>query len=250
MTTIRSLNEAGIARFSAWISAPNGSPPREILTDDVYTDAIDKEFSLDDTLRFETSFELGKYLFDAAFGKSGDRLEIRAMNGMWAWISLTYIDSLLSRNRQAVKPLASAHYIDGGARLAYRLIARTAWELYLLHGEGARIALSSKKSPWGELSEQMTGANQRNFSNRAFWSLANTLYIDEAGEIRSGAASKRPKAARQNPALNAGKGSVRRLAATMKQFERTYNVRIMSVEQLAAVLPPEYRKWLPIEATV
>lgn len=249
MIPVRSLTEEGLARFSKWILDRSGTPPREILLDDAYSDQIDQLFKLDPSLKFETSFALGKYLYESVFARSEDRFGIRSMNGVWAWISLVYIDSLVSkRGKNAGKPLALAHYIDTGPRLAYRLIARTAWELNLLHQDRARIGLSSTASPWGELSEQMAGANQRNFSNRAFWLLANDLYVDADGNVRAGAASKRPKDARTNPNLTGGKGAIRRLAATMKQFERTYDVRAMTVDQLVAVLPSEYQKWISASA--
>jgi hypothetical protein len=215
-----------------------------MLFDPAYSDFLDTDFTIDPDKAFETTFDIGCYLFNDVFRRSDDRFGIRSMNGMWAWISLTFIESLLTRRGNSQpRPLALPHYLDGGARLSYRLIARTAWELYLLHGNDCRVALTSKASPWGEMSEQMTGATQEQFAHRAFWAVANHLYMDESGLVRRGAASKRPKSARSNPRLEGGKGSVRRLATTMKQFERTYNTREMTTDGLLALLPGEFRKW-------
>lgn len=244
MKSVRLLNELGCQKFASWLSDPSGDTPRDMLFDPAYSDFVDTEYPIDPDKKFETTFDIGYYLFNDVFGRSNDRFGIRSMNGMWAWISLAFVESLLTRRgKSKPRPLALPHYIDAGPRLSYRLIVRTAWELYLLHGDACRVALSSKASPWGEMPEQMTGATQEQFSHHAFWAVANHLYIDDGGSVKRGAASKRPKSARSNPRSEAGKGSVRRLATTMKQFERTYNTREMSIGNLLGVLPGEFKKW-------
>ncbi len=241
---LRSLNDSGIAKFSVWLDNPVGAPPKHLLEDDSATETVDGAYELDPLRVFPSSYELGKYLSKVVFSRSADRFVLLSNHGMWAWISLVFIDSLLKRGRGAgaAKPLAKPHYIMQSPRLAYRLIVRTAWDLVCLHGEAARVALGSTKSPWGEMAEQMT-ARQEIYAHRSYWPVANTLYATPDGSVKTGASSKRSKEARRDPKSKAGLGGVRRLPFTFKQFERTYNLRQMTGDRIVSLLPPEYERW-------
>jgi hypothetical protein len=245
---VHSLNVSGIEKFAEWLKTPNRPAPIELLSDLTYCDEIANEFWVDVSHTFDTSFELGSYLHENVFHDVSDPLKIEALTGMWAWISLAFIASLLSRSSMRKdKPLDIPHYIElptqSGRRLAYRLIARTAWKLVRVHGAYAQVALGSRKSPWGEMAEQMT-SRQEIFAHPGFWAVAFHLYRAPNGELQRGATSQRPASARKNPKNNAGKGGVRRLPLTFRQFDRTYLTRNMSLEQMLEVLPNEYRRWI------
>jgi hypothetical protein len=136
---IRILNSAGISIFSAWLASPSSEPPLHILTDSNYCSEVFGEYILDTDRVFETSYELGRYLHDEVFLDISDPVALEACHGMWAWISLALIHSLLSRSTaRKGRPLDQPHYFElpgpQGRRLGYRLIARTAWRLVRLHG--------------------------------------------------------------------------------------------------------------------
>lgn len=245
---VRSLNNEGVAIFTAWLAGGKGNAPSEILEDPKYCDDISEIYTADLERKFDTSYQLGKYLHESVFTNVVDAAELAGARGMWAWVSLAYIDSLVARSAaRKGKPLSQPHYIEvdsqQGRRLAYRLIARTAWKLVRTHGDFAEIALGSKRSPWGEMAEQMT-ARQEVFAHPSFWAVAYTLYRSGTGEARRGATSQRPESAKRDPQNTAGRGSVRRLPMTFRQFDRTYNVRGMTLTNMLNVLPPEYSKWL------
>lgn len=242
---VRSLNEAGISEFSAWLHNPACDPPKKILTDITTSDVVDGEYRLDVSKTFANSYELGEYLAKHVFVSPVDRSALLSDKGMWAWLSLAFIESLIRKGRRAGagKPLAAAHYLVQSPRLSYRLIVRTAWDLVSLHGTAAKIAIGSSKSPWGEMAEQMT-SSQEIYAHKSFWPVANLLYATPDGLVKSGAASQRPREARLDPKSKLGLGCVRRLPLTFKQFERTYNLRGMTGEEIAALLPGEYSKWL------
>lgn len=243
-TLIRTLNDAGLEKFAAWIDNPAAPAPKALLEEDASTDIVDSGYQINSTMQFSTSYDLGKYLANEVFVGQVDRVALLADKGMWAWLSLAFIDSLLKKGRGAGvgKPLAKPHYIMQSPRLAYRLIARTAWDLVCLHGEAAKVALGSSKSPWGEMAEQMT-ARQEIYAHRSFWPVANSLYTSPDGSVKKGATSQRSKEARRDPNSKAGLGGVRRLPFTFKQFERTYNLRRMREDEIAALLPSEYQRW-------
>jgi len=239
---VRSLNELGQAKFVAWLSNPIDGPPKSLLEDDSVTGVVDG-YKIDLDRKFSTSYELGQYLAKDVFVVVPDRLALLDNHGMWAWISLAFIESLVKRGAGGLgKPLAKPHYVMESPRLGYRLIARTAWDLVSLHGEAANVALGSAKSPWGEMAEQMT-ARQEIYAHRSFWSVAQALYAKPDGSVKKGVTSQRSKEARRDPTNLAGLGGVRRLPFTFKQFERTYNLRRMTASQITGLLPNEYRKW-------
>lgn len=245
---VQSLNSAGIEIFRAWLINPAGDPPVNLLEDARYCDDILEEYFVDVSRTFATSYELGKYLNEEVLPKVTDPVQLSAATGIWAWISLALIQNLLARSTtRKNRPLDIPHYLelDGqqGRRLGYRLIARTAWKLVRMHGERANVALGSKKSPWGEMAEQMA-SRQEVFAHPSFWAVAYRLYHDPSGELRRGATSQRPASARRDPKNKAGRGSVRRLPMTFRQFDRTYNTRDMSAEDMLALLPREYDKWV------
>lgn len=245
-TMVRSLNDVGLDRFSAWLSDPATACPKDLLEDDATTDVADGGYQIDSTKHFATSYDLGQYLTEEVFVGQVDRFALLADKGMWAWLSLAFIESLLKKGRGegAGKPLAKPHYIMQSPRLAYRLIARTAWDLVSLHGEAAKVALGSSKSPWGEMAEQMTG-RQEIYAHRSFWPVAFALYAAPDGSVKKGATSQRSRKARRDPGSKAGLGGVRRLPFTFKQFERTYNLRRMTGDEIVALLPAEYHRWRP-----
>jgi len=196
-------------------------------------------YQLDLNRRFATSYEIGRYLSDEVFRGVSNRFALLTAQGMWSWLSLAYMDSLVGRT--SGKPLARAHYVDT-IRLGYRLIVRTAWDLVSLHGEAAKVALGSTRSPWGEMAEQMT-SRQEIYANRSFWPIANYLYSTTDGSVKIGATAQRNRNARRDPKSKAGLGGVRRLPFTFKQFDRTYNLRTMDTNSITALLPLEYEKW-------
>lgn len=241
---VRSLNDVGLAKFSAWLDNPISPAPKMLLEDDSASDIVEGGYLIDPSSQFQTSYEAGRYLAQEVFNGNTDRFALLSNHGMWAWLSLAFIEALLKKGSGtgAGKPLAKPHYIMQSPRLAYRLITRTAWDLVSLHGEAARVALGSSKSPWGEMAEQMT-ARQEIYAHRSFWPVANALYAAPDGSVKKGATSQRSKEARRDPKSKAGLGGVRRLPFTFKQFERTYNLRQMAGDEIAALLPIEYQRW-------
>jgi hypothetical protein len=242
MIPIRSFNQVGVAKFAAWLEAPDVNVPYNLLMDDNLTDVLDA-YQIDLSRKFGTTYELGEYLSTQIVVGAESRLSILSNHGMWAWISLAFMGSIKKRQgSDAGKPLAKPHYIFESPRLAYRLVARTSWDLVTLHRAAAKLALGSSKSPWGDMAEQMT-SRQEIYAHRRFWQVANSLYTMADGAVKRGATSQRKKDARLDPKNKSGLGGVRRLPFTFRQFERTYNLRQMNVDQIVALLPSEYQKW-------
>ena len=243
---VERLNVAGLGAFHQWLIGDDFSnPPKHLLVDPSFSEQIGHQFTVDTDLSFSTTYALGKYLNEGVFTNVVDAEEIFRDAGMWAWLSLAFIGSLVSK-KPAGRPLAANHYIQtntaGGQRQNYRLICRTAWWMVRIHGSSAAIALSSLKSPWGEVAEQII-ARQHIASHKGFFAVAGCLYLAPDGSLKKGAAGKRSKAAKHNPKAKGGLGSMRRLALTLNQFGRTFNTRAIPAEKMIGLLPKEYERW-------
>lgn len=239
-TVVRTFSSSGIQALSAWLQQPDERVRASLLNDDLLSETVAEGYVVDLGRKFETSYELGLYLSNEVFTDAPDRRELLGRSGMWSWLSLAFMDSLTSRRDQ--RPLGVAHYVDT-PKWWYRLIVRTAWDLVTLYGEAAKVALGSKRSPWGEMAEQMT-ATQEVYANRSFWPVAYRLYANADGSVKRGATTQRPRKARKDPRSTSGLGGVRRLPTTYKQFDRTYNLRVMQPDQVLELLPAEYHRWL------
>lgn len=244
---VERLNSAGLAAFHEWLVGDDfSSPPKHLLVDTSFSEQIGHQFTVDTDRSFLTTYALGQYLKEDVFLNVVDAEELFRDAGMWAWLSLAFIGSLLSK-KPAGSPLAVNHYIQAsaaaGQRQSYRLICRTAWWMVRIHGSSAAIALSSLKSPWGELAEQII-ARQHIASHKGFFAVAGRLYLAPDGSLKRGAAGKRTKAAKHNPKARGGLGAMRRLALTLNQFGRTYNTRVIPPEKMIGLLPKEYERWI------
>lgn len=250
---VERLNIAGLAEFHKWLIGDDfSSPPMHLLADPAFSERTRHSYVIDVSRTFETTYALGKYLHQEVFCELPDAelISVFGDTGMWAWLSLAYIGSLVSKKagkKSVGSPLAVNHYMQPsnmvGQRQNYRLIARTAWWMVRIHGSSAAIALSSPDSPWGEVAEQIIG-RQQIASHRGFFALAARLYLAPDGSIKRGAAGKRSKEARHNPRAKGGLGSMRRLALTLNQFGRTYNTRVIPPEKMMGLLPKEYERWI------
>src|SRR4051794_33287771 len=110
---VRSLNSGGIDVFAAWLKNKTGPAPVEILDDQKYSDDIAASYNIDPSRQFDTSYQLGKYLHETVFVNVPDAARLSAETGIWAWISLAFIDSLLARSASRKgKPLNLPHYIE------------------------------------------------------------------------------------------------------------------------------------------
>lgn len=244
---VKRFNEAGVAELVSWlVGDAHDVYPLSLLDDLHFVEPIEQQFVVETDRSFSTTFALGQYLHEEVFGAVADPHALWQDAGMWAWLSLVFMGSLVKRagRKDDGEPLNPDHYVAVGETWhGYRLITRQAWWMVRNHGEGAAIALSSDTSPWGELAESICGRDDIR-TNGAFFSVARTLYLDENGKLLRGAAGKRTKSAQRNPKSIAGRGAMRRLTKTLNQFGVTYAIRSMPTAQIIGLLPPhEYRRW-------
>jgi hypothetical protein len=238
MINTRILNAEGITRFNVWLENPTQEVPTYLLDDDSFTNEL--KIQLDESRRFESRLEFGKYLNEIFVNIKFNQLMSKEYDGLWAWISLLYFNQLTAKGIRRKE-----HYIvirkGSAGSLAYRNAARTSFELFYIHGENARICLSAQMATFGDLTEQL--ASRQSIShNVGFFKTATELYIKN-GKLVAGASSKPKPIKLRAPNDKSGLGSVRRLALALQRLDLTYDTEEMTPEDMKKVLPKEFIKF-------
>lgn len=231
MAATRRLTEQGVAAFRAWIAAgAAGDPPHDLL------DKPETSASLHATVdvehrNFSSRYELGAYLVPRFEPLGAGRIAFDA--GLWDWLTLLWFDSIAPRDASGKRRLHEiARYSqEPASRRWSRHVVRMSWFAVQTHGERARYFLSTPLDRHTDVLEQIAG-QQEVFGSRTAVALGERLYWDEGSQqLRKGAGGK-------------SAGSPRRLSRFMRQIRMTYDPETMTVDQMVALLPGEFARWL------
>ena len=238
---LRRLNEKGIEEFGAFLDAlsvnPILAPPTEILEDPAKSANFPTKVEVENR-SFANRFDAAKYLYEKFIeaGVSDTDLD----RGVWAWLTLFWFDTLRPPAGKKVKkwPGERARWIPPEShdwKKFYRHLLASPWRVYRFHRdnpERARVVLCGPLYAPGEASEQIL-SRQGIVTNRGVVELATRLYYDPVGKkVKRGAASK-------------GAGTFRRFANDfLNQFDMTWDLYAMTADQVAALLPKEFNRFL------
>lgn len=233
---LRRLNSDGIDAMEEFLDSLNTDEPipypRHILTEREYSHAVDPEVELEQR-QFGTRFEMAKYLTtQLASVEISDPARER---GLWSWIGLLYFPLICPQKNGVRKPGERARWIPSSDdfRKYYRhLIAGPSriYQMYRDDPKKAMVLLSSPPGEPGDLVEQLA-SRQEVVTNRALIHAATTLYVDPA--------TSKPK----RGAAGRGPGSVRRFADVINQFDLTWDLYSMPVDQILEMLPREFARF-------
>lgn len=234
----RVLTEEGLRTFEEYIvNGANGAAPRELLESAASSAALPgASVGLVDR-DFKDRFEFGRYLGQALEGCDPN---VVAFNpGLWSWLALFYFDRICPPNvdgqRHVYKQYAYVFPSEKGvetSRHYYRHLVRTPYVLVKQHGNNAKVLLSGIPL-WqrGELIEQLA-SRQSLFGARSVIEAAKLLYFDGKKEKFARGATTRGRP-----------GTVGRLIGVLQQFERTFDLHVMTGSNILAVLPEEFDRW-------
>lgn len=214
-------------------------PPAELLSDPSATElAIDIEIDLSHV--FETRFDFGKFMVELLTHEDAKAMLSQKNDGMWDWLTIAYFAQF---GKKASKPW---HYTvtrrGHSGSLAYRHLARTAFEMYWRHGQASLVMLHVDMSTWGDLAEQLT-SRQNVAYHRGYIQAANALYLSN-GKLRRGAASRVRPVKKRKPGETVGKGGVARLALAVRRLCRTYDTHILGTAEMIDLLPREFKNFI------
>ena len=235
MTKLRRLNDAGIEAFEDWLlGGAEGEAPRELLTSPKFTEPLEVDIAVNKSA-FRDRQEFGAYLVELL--KPLDPVKLSTDRRLWTWLALYWIDLICPPFAGGRKPDKSYRYVlSTDYRHYYRHLVRSPWQLVRDHGDNARLLLlPPQDQPYplrrhGEILEQL-GGRQSVLRSQPLIAEANRLYSSKlTGRPRKGVSGS-------------GRGSVRRLALVLRQFDLTFDVEQMGDGQLIDILPGEFERW-------
>jgi hypothetical protein len=242
MREVRRFTADGIAAFARWLENPVGNTPPPELVEDVSMTEPFGNYSIDPAHNFESRFDFGVYLNTQLSTADFSGLMSPDSDGLWAWLAVVYFPQLTAKGIRRAE-----HYVvirkGSAGSLAYRHSVRTPYELVRIHGRYAQLCLKSPMHTFGELTEQLA-SRQAIAHNKGFFKTASGLYLRGDGRLKRGASSKPKKPKDRKPGDSTGLGSVRRLAIALQRLDLTYDTEEMPSEQMTAVLPREFRKYM------
>ena len=232
------LNASGLATFAGWLETlkAGGSiqAPTPLLADEEATEPLNTEMEVE-SREFANRFEAAEYLH-TQFSIAG-LTDVEGDRGLWAWLSLFYFDAVCPSGRGGVrKPGALPRYIPepGNFRRYYRHLLAGPYRIYRAHRDDPQRVMALLCQPLdspGDVVEQLA-SRQELVTNPGIMELATRLYVE-------------PESLRQKRlAGGKGGGSARRLSDVFEQFDLTWDLYASSGEELAAVMPKEFSRFL------
>ena len=234
MTRLRALTSTGLQQFREFISRPDAEAmdaPTDLLIDPVASVEIEPGVEIDNRT-FASRFEMAQYLTERL--QAFDRAMLMNHIGLWSWLGLFYFDQLAPRDTEGIRKLGEeARYVLTTARRAHRHLIAGAFKIFDLAGENARTILHVRPSTQGDFAEQLSSRMEL-ITNRNLIALVDRLYYDPKKKqpLRGSTNRKKP-------------GTLRRLIDVLQQFDMTYDVYGMEVDEFLALLPKEFDRFRP-----
>ena len=222
--------------------------PHRILTDNAYSKAV-QPGAFVELRSFANRREAGQYL--------SDRLSLLPTSsvleswGLWSWLGMFYFHQVVDKDEKGNPRLGRnpdvAYVIDpsdegrgGRRRFAHRLLL--SYETFTLHGENAWFMLEQPVNSVGQLADRLIGKPVA-FRSTGIVKLAHILYTDRAtGSTKRGFGGGGQHNQRSP-------GNLMRFLDVLDQLYMTHDVYGMTAEELMKLLPSEFDRWLPGEAS-
>lgn len=230
---VRRFNSAGLLVFQEFLDSQRTSDPRpwpeSALTDPQFTESI--AFASNVERRdFSSRLDLAAYLDSAFSGYNPPRTD----SGLWAWLACFYFNEIcpkLPNGRPSPGSLPRWIPVSSDFRRYYRHLVAGPYAIYRAHRDDPQRALAilcQKPGRPGEMVEQFA-SRQQIVTNPAIMQVATDLFVDK----------NRMKANRR--ASSKGPGGPRRLIEVLGQLDVTWDLSMLTPDQLHARLPAEFR---------
>lgn len=244
---VHRLTDEGREIFVQWLAtrSQDEQPPTGLLTDPVLAE-VAFDIDIDIGKKFENRLEFGKYIVSLFEHEDKKALLSPKSDGVWDWLTVAYFTQF------GKKMSRSWHYSvtrkGHAGSLAYRHLARTAFEMYWRHGEASLVMLHVDMATWGDLAEQLT-SRQNVAHHRGYITTASALYMAD-GKLRRGAASRVRPLKKRKPGETIGRGGVGRLALAVRRLGRTYDTHVLATSVMLDLLPKEFSRFTKKDAKV
>lgn len=231
---IRRFNSRGIMAFEEFLAHGRQSPtrfPKALIESGGHTELLDPEVRLD-AVTFHSRFEVGQY-FHGKFPE--DRFPaIESNRGLWAWLAFVLFDQTCAKDPKTGQQVIreDEYWIPGSNYYRHRLLMPfMVYRAFSDDPDQIRFLLSNEPCEHGDFAETFLSAPYL-LTNPGLVKLVGDMYYDRSsGTIKHGVTN------RKKP------GTIRRLAAVLKQFDRTWDLHTVPFEQAWAMLPKEFDRF-------
>ena len=237
MTTLRRFNPLGISRIDEWLDRlppdGQGAVPVELLSDPALTEQLADELVIE-ARSFETRMIWAQYI-ERVLSELPTRA-VQADAGMWVWLTVFYFDQVCPPDAGGKRKVGQrARYVPTSTnfRTYYRHLLQGPWQIIRAHrSDPERVlgVLAGALYRPGDIAEQLA-SRQELVTSGTVMECATRLYIDPTTR------------AMKRGAGGAGRGSPRRLADILAQFDVTYDIYSMDAPTLLAMLPGEFNRF-------
>ncbi|MCW9046952.1 MAG: hypothetical protein OQK46_02645 [Gammaproteobacteria bacterium] len=236
---IMRFNSEGIKRFGQYLDSLTTDMPESfpelLLTEDQYIEVVGSDSSKLDNIDLTDKLKAAAVLNEIVEETEQDSAERDA--GLWTWVSCYLFKTLCSKDKSGrYKPGQRAKWLaePGNHQRYYRHYLASIWLIYRAHQdepERTRALLSGPVNTPGDIFEQIASRIEL-VRNPQIMSLTRLLYWDDEKQTKKrGSGGKGP-------------GSPRRFADILSQYERTWDLFSVSVDELAGLLPDEFSKFI------
>ncbi|MBX3472842.1 MAG: hypothetical protein KF754_00465 [Planctomycetes bacterium] len=234
MPQLRRFNQHGMSQFKQFLEVLRADPkvprPLELLADPTGTEVVTDSHLLEERT-FDTRFEVAEFV-DAILSAAGVKAAFTD-TGLWAWLACYFFPTLYAPDAKG--PGKPDYWIpEQSWKGYYRHRIAGPLGVYVAHRDhlaDAAILLKTPASVHGEYSEQLASRQER-VTSRAVVGVATTLYFNKAsGTVKKGGQS------RKKP------GTLLRYLGFLDQLDLTYDLYSVTVDELLALLPPEFDRF-------
>ncbi|MFZ1528224.1 MAG: hypothetical protein WAT19_05720 [Ferruginibacter sp.] len=234
--TARTFNDEGLNEFERIIGEIRNGNMKEIPETLLYNEQfseIHEPLITIEKVDYKNKNELVPWLVNQLNLRNNKHLYFD--KGLWSWLAAFYFNSICPADGNGKRKVnESAFYILKDPKnytKYYRHLLAYPCRIYSELGDSSKIFLIGTFQKRGEITEQF-GAYQEIALNKGILDAANILYWDDiAKNLKRGAAGK-------------SGGSARRLVRVIRQYQMTYDLNSMKGDEIVALLPLEFNKWL------
>lgn len=232
---LRRFTESGLRVFEDFLdSCTTDAPlpyPESALTDVLQSEPVSADVNLQ-RIPIASRFALAEYLDDRF--EAAEYHPQRNDARLWAWLACLFFPEICTKSRGYTwKPGSIARWVprSNDFRRYYRHLIAGPYAIYRAHRDDpqrALAALCQRPGSPGDLVEQLA-SRQQIITNPAIMQVASTLFVD-------------PGTGKQNRRANSKKaGGARRFIDVLGQFDVTWDLSMMSADDLHVLLPAEFR---------
>lgn len=236
-TKLRSFNDDGIEKYKSVLSElrlnPQAEFPKNLVLDPRYSSEVEEDIYLEQK-DFKSKKEICTYISETIQLEKVTKFYFDT--GLWSWLSLFYFDKVCPKRQDGTLKIREDHwYIAAKPENTYRYYRHCLaypCRAYVEMGDDSEPLLFGTISKNTELAELFGGSKDIAY-NKNIMRVATKLYIDQKKKmIRRGAASRNPYS-----------GSIRRFTKVINQLSLTWDLELMSFDEIYSILPEEFEVW-------